>query len=159
MKTNRIICLLLVVIVLVISNSCTNTRQQNIEGSSSIPFEVFTKFKRVEQGNPLIAYPPPDWAAAAHAIVVGDTVHYIWSKQDKRKFWDIRHSFAPVSNPSLITHDARNPILSPPPTGMDSKSMEYPNPFYNPFDKRFYMYYLVKENNPIKPIQNKRDFW
>lgn len=151
MKINCFTCLLKVILILAISNSCTPGRQQKNEISSCIPFEVFTKFKRVEQGNPLIALPPPDWAAAAHAIVVGDSVHYIWSKRDQGKFWDLRHSFAPVSSPSMISHDTRNPILSPPPTGMDSKSMEYPCPFYNPFDKRFYMYYLVKENDPLKP--------
>ena len=136
------------ILIGIITYSCSSGAQQNRELPDPIPFETFANFERVEKGNPLLSVQPPDWAAAAHAIVVEDTVHYIWSKRDKDKFWDIRHSSAPVSDPTLITHDPRNPILSPPPTGMDSKSMEYPCPFYNPLDKKFYMYYLVKENIP-----------
>ena len=143
---NLIISLLLAILV-----SCNPVKNKKEDSDGSIPFEFFTKFERFERASPLIAVPPPDWAAAAHALVVGDTVHYYWSRRDQNKFWDLRHSSAPVSNPDLIVHDTRNPILSPPPTGMDSKSMEYPCPFYNPLDKRFYMYYLVKENNPLKP--------
>jgi hypothetical protein len=129
--------------------SCTPKIQKG-EGDSSIPFHVFTNFERFDQGSPFISTPPPAWAAAAHALVVEDTVHYFWSKRDQNKFWDLRHSYAPKSNPAMISHDPRNPILSPPPTGMDSKSIEYPCPFYNPSDNRFYMYYLVKENDPLK---------
>jgi hypothetical protein len=129
--------------------------KQEPSDDSAIPFEVFTRFERLENGSPLISVPFPDWAAAAHAIVVGETVHYLWSKKDRNNFWDIRHSYAPVIDPTAIVHDARNPILTPPPTGMDSKSMEYPNPFYNPADNRFYMYYLVKEKDKeqISPKQ------
>lgn len=129
-------------LALVIFISCTTDK--------SIPFEVFTQFERFDQGSPLLSAPPPEWAAAAHAIVVGDTVHYFWSRRDQNNFWDLRHSYAPISNPALISHNPGNPILSPPPTGMDSKSIEYPCPFYNPLDKRYYMYYLVKENDPGK---------
>lgn len=131
--------------------SCNPVKKRKEEGDVSLPFELFTKFERFEKASPLISVPPPDWAAAAHALVVEDTVHYFWSRRDKDKFWDLRHSYAPVNNPELISHDPRNPILSPPLTGMDSKSMEYPCPFYNPLDKKFYMYYLVKENDPSKP--------
>ena len=46
----------------------------------AIPFEFFASFKRIKQGNPIIALPPPLWAAATHAIVVDDTVHYYWCK-------------------------------------------------------------------------------
>ena len=137
-------------LVLTIFISCNPDKRQNEKVDSSIPFEVFTKFERYDQGRPLLSMPPPEWAAAAHAIVVGDTVHYFWSRRDQDNFWDLRHSYAPTSNPALISHNPGNPILSPPPTGMDSKSIEYPSPFYNPLDKRFYMYYLVKENDPEK---------
>jgi hypothetical protein len=37
---------------------------------------------------------------------------------------------------------------------MDSKSVEYPNPFYNPLDGKYYMYYLVKEKGSgLRPKQ------
>jgi len=137
-------------ILLTILISCTSEKNPYEESDGSIPFEVFTKFERFEKASPLIAVPPPDWAAAAHTLVVGDTVHYFWSRKNQDNFWDLRHSYAPVSNPELISHDPRNPILSPPLTGMDSKSIEYPCPFYNPLDKKFYIYYLVKENDPLK---------
>ena len=45
-----------------------------------IPFEVFASFKRIEVGNPIISLPPPLWAAATHAIIVDEVVHYIWCK-------------------------------------------------------------------------------
>jgi len=137
--------------VLVIAIACNQKKISTENHDNSIPFEVFSKFERLEQ-NPLIAVSPPEWAAAAHAIVVDDTVHYLWSKRDKNNFWDLRHSFAPASNLTSIIHDVRNPILSPPPSGMDSKSIEYPYPFFNPLDEKFYMYYLVKEkeNNPLE---------
>ena len=44
--------------------------------SSPIPFETFGNFERVPNASPLFSCAPPDWAAAAHAIVVDDTVHY-----------------------------------------------------------------------------------
>ena len=55
--------------------------QQNTE--DAIPFEVFAGFKRIEGGNPIFALNPPLWAAATHAIVVKDTVHYIWCKRER----------------------------------------------------------------------------
>ncbi len=115
---------------------------------AAIPFEAFARFERLEGGSPLLVVERPNWAAAAHVIVVDDTVHYFWSKRDGRNFWDLRHSTAPKQDPTSITHDPRNPILTPPAHGMDSKSVEYPNPFFNPKDGRYYMYYLVKENDP-----------
>lgn len=103
----------------------------------AIPFAAFAQFERIPYANPLLVVDPPNWAAAAHVVVVDDTVHYYWSQRDGRNFWDLRHSTAPVSDLTQLTHDPRNPILTPPATGMDSKSVEYPNPFYNPRDDRY----------------------
>ena len=36
-----------------------------------IPFDLFASFERIADGNPVLACEPPEWAAAAHAIVVG----------------------------------------------------------------------------------------
>ncbi len=108
-----------------------------------IPFKFFASFKRIEKGNPIIAGKVPEWAAAAHAIVVDKTVHYIWAlrgRKDRR--WTMMHSFAPVSDPSAVTHDPRNPILSPSADGFDSMATEYPFPFWNPHDRTYYAYYL-----------------
>lgn len=124
------------------------------ENDSAIPFETFTNWERVEGASPLFTSPPDQWAAAAHAIVVEETVHYFWSMRDPKNFWDLRHSWAPKSDLRQLVHDPGNPILTPPATGMDSKSIEYPNPFFNPHDGRYYMYYLVKEDAPgIAPKQ------
>jgi len=150
MKIQNFTCMLTIGLLLTGLSSCTPEKKQKKNGDDSLPFELFSKFERFEKASPLISVPPPNWAAAAHAIVVDDTIHYFWSLRDQNKFWDLRHSYAPKSNPELIEHDRRNPILSPPLTGMDSKSIEYPCPFYNPMDKKFYMYYLVKENDSSK---------
>lgn len=117
--------------------------------AEAIPFEVFAGFERMPGASPLLVVEEPNWAAAAHVIVVDDTVHYYWSMRDGRNFWDLRHSTAPVSDLTQITHDPRNPIMTPPAQGMDSKSIEYPNPFFNPHDQRFYMYYLVKADDRV----------
>ena len=42
-----------------------------------IPFEIFASFQRIAVGNPILSLPPPLWAAATHAIIVDETVHYI----------------------------------------------------------------------------------
>ena len=42
-----------------------------------IPFAAFARFERLTAQKPLLYYEPPAWAAASHAIVVDDTVHYI----------------------------------------------------------------------------------
>ena len=106
----------------------------------SIPFEVFASFKRIATGNPIIACDPPQWAAAAHGIIVDDTLHYIWGwNRDDR--WVLMHSTAPADRPWEVEHDPRNPILSPSEAGWDDKSVEYPFPFWNPADETFYMYY------------------
>jgi hypothetical protein len=137
-------------VFLVFSFSCSPGNQNDLN-DKSIPFELFTKFERVENASPLLVVPAPEWAAAAHAIVIDDTIHYIWSRRDKDNFWDLRHSYALVDQPEKLIHDPRNPFMSPPESGMDSKSMEYPCPFYNPEDGKYYMYYLVKSNEGPEP--------
>ena len=112
----------------------------------TIPFEVFAGFKRITTGNPILACPPPQWAAAAHGIVVDDTLHYLWGwNQDDR--WVLMHSTAPVGRPWEVTHDRRNPILEPSAAGWDDKSVEYPFPFWDPADEMFYMYYRGEGRN------------
>ena len=137
--------------LLILVSACAPESGSEPEQNQAIPFEVFTQFMRVEGASPLFTAPPDKWAAAAHAIVVDDRIHYYWSLRDAKNFWDLRHSTSPVSDLTTITHDPRNPILSPSATGMDSKSIEYPNPFYNPYDGKYYMYYLVKEDGRGKP--------
>ena len=93
--------LVLVCVVLSLSVSCASTgigRPQpgpgdQPKGEDAIGFEVFASFKRVEKVNPILALEPPLWAAATHAIVVDNTVHYIWSKRDhgRRLAADARH--------------------------------------------------------------------
>jgi hypothetical protein len=112
-------------------------------GGEAIPFELFASFERIE-GNPIIALEPPLWAAATHAIVVDDTVNYYWSRRDRDRRWELMHSTAPVADPTDITHDPRNPIVLPSETGFDDTAVEYPFPFRNPFDGRYYMYYRGK---------------
>ena len=109
-----------------------------------IPFEIFASFKRIETGNPIISLPPPLWAAATHAIIVDETVHYIWCKRDHGVRWLIMHATAPMGDLTDITQDARNPILEPSVDGFDDAAVEYPFPFLNPADGKFYMYYRGK---------------
>ena len=109
-----------------------------------IPFEVFASFKRIETGNPIISLPPPLWAAATHAIIVDETVHYIWCKRDLGVRWLIMHATAPISDLTDITQDTRNPVLEPSADGFDDAAVEYPFPFLNPADGKFYMYYRGK---------------
>jgi hypothetical protein len=108
----------------------------------AIPFEVFAGFKRIEDVNPLLACEPPEWAAAGHAIVVGDTVHYLWALRREGNYWVLMHSTAPASDPSAVEHDPRNPVLLPSDEGFDDFTIEYPFPFLNPADGRYYVYYL-----------------
>ena len=115
-----------------------------VERKHVIPFETFANFKRIETGNPIISLPPPLWAAATHAIVIDETVHYIWCKRDLGVRWLIMHATAPVDNLTDITQDARNPILEPSAEGFDDGAVEYPFPFLNPADGKYYMYYRGK---------------
>ncbi len=121
------------------------------ETDNSIPFEVFARFERIEGKNPILYCEPPDWAAAAHAIVDGETVHYLWARRDsKAQRWFIMHSFAPASDPAAVQHDPRNPILRPVPGGFDSTATEYPFPFRNPSDGKLYTYYLGRNDDWVK---------
>jgi hypothetical protein len=128
--------------------------EEVVELNESIPFEFWTNFERYELASPLFTASLPEWAAAAHAIVVEDSIHYYYSIKDVNNYWELYHAYAPVENPEEVTYDPRNPILENPATGMDSKSIEYPNPIYNPYDDKYYMYYLVKEaGGGYKPKQ------
>lgn len=114
------------------------------DSTDPIPFEVFDSFKRIETGNPIISLQPPYWAAATHAIIVDDTVHYIWCKRDVDVRWLMMHATAPISDPTDITQDPRNPVLEPSVHGFDNAAVEYPFPFLNPVDNKYYMYYRGK---------------
>ncbi len=109
-----------------------------------IPFEVFARFRRLREQNPIIALRPPLWAAATHAIAIGETLHYLWAKRESDARWVLMHATAPVGNPSRIRQDPRNPILVPSHEGFDDSAVEYPFPFLNPADGRYYMYYRGK---------------
>jgi len=120
------------------------------KAKDAIPFEVFASFKRIPKGNPVFYCKPPEWAAAAHAIVVDDTVHYLWARRKKDNYWVMMHSTAPVSDPAKIEHDPRNPVLRPSKEGFDDYTTEYPFPFWNPADRRFYVYYLGRQKRVPK---------
>jgi len=107
-----------------------------------IPFAAFARFERIPRGNPVFYCEPPEWAAAAHAIVVGDTVHYLWARRKADNYWVLMHSSAPAGNPAAIEHDPRNPVLVPSKEGFDDYTTEYPFPFRNPADQKYYVYYL-----------------
>lgn len=117
------------------------------QSKDAIPFEFFAGFERIEKGNPVFALKPPRWAAATHAIVVGDTVHYIWCEREIINRWLILHATAPVNNPLDIKQDSRNPVIIPSEEGFDDASVEYPYPFLNPYDNKYYMYYRGKGKN------------
>ena len=58
---------------------------------------------------------------------------------------NLMHSSAPVDDPGNVEHDPRNPIMVPTKNGsFDDHTIEYPFPFLNPFDGKYYMYYLGK---------------
>jgi len=114
------------------------------EAQGAIPFEVFASFKRIGKGKAILALRPPLWAAATHAIVVGKTVHYFWCRRDRGARWLLMHATAPSGDLTDIQQDARNPIVVPSKRGFDSAAVEYPFPFLNPADRKFYMYYRGK---------------
>ena len=138
------------VISLVVCSTCTATAQSEAapgdqqRETKTIPWEVFAGFKRIERGNPIIALDPPLWAAATHAIVIDETVHYIWCKRQADRRWLMMHATASVSNLTNIKQDPRNPILVPSERGFDDMAVEYPFPFLNPADGKHYMYYRGK---------------
>lgn len=110
----------------------------------AIPFELFASFQRIEKGNPILALPPPQWAAATHAIAIGDTVHYIWCARERGRRWYMMHATAPIDDLTDIAQDTRNPVLIPSERVFDDEAVEYPFPFLNPADGRYYMYYRGK---------------
>jgi hypothetical protein len=110
----------------------------------AIGFDVFASFERIEGGDPLIALEPPRWAAATHALVVDTTVHYYWCRREPDRRWLLMHATAPAGDPTEITQDACNPIVVPSRESFDDEAVEYPFPFLNPADNRFYMYYRGK---------------
>lgn len=113
-------------------------------------FEAFAKFRPIHEDKPLFYCKPPEWAAAAHAIVVGDTIHYLWGRRKKGNYWVLMHSTAPAKNPGQVCHDARNPVLLPSKEGFDDFTAEYPFPFLNPADSQYYAYYLGRRKHPPK---------
>jgi len=121
------------------------------EGEEPIPFEVFASFARANEGKPILALRPPEWAAATHGIVVGDTLHYIWCKRERVNRWLMMHATAPVGDPTDIEQDSRNPIVVPSEKGFDDAAVEYPFPFLNPADGKYYMYY--RGNGKTSPEQ------
>lgn len=113
-------------------------------------FDICASFERLAGGAPLLFRPPPEWAAAAHAIVVDDTVHYLWGRRKEGNYWVLMHSTAPTHNPADVSHDPRNPVLLPSFTGFDNYTVEYPFPFRNPADGRHYAYYLGRQRRVPK---------
>ncbi len=117
------------------------------EDSAAIPFDVFARFKRIPAGNPVFYCEPPEWAAAAHAIVVDETIHYLWARRKVDRAWVLMHSTAPIDDPAAIEHDPHNPVLLPSTDGFDNYAVEYPFPFRNPADGNYYVYYLGRQKS------------
>ncbi len=116
-----------------------------------IPFETFAHWQRITPETPPFYCAPPEWAAAAHAMVGKDHVHYLWAKRRKNNSWVLMHSTAPITAPADIHHDARNPVLVPSEEeDFDNYTVEYPFPFRNPADQKLYAYYLGKRKHPPK---------
>ncbi|MBV7330580.1 hypothetical protein KFU94_20515 [Chloroflexi bacterium TSY] len=120
------------------------------EPQNAIAFDLLASFERIPRGNPIFYCEPPEWAAAAHAIVVDDTIHYLWGRRKEGNYWVLMHSTAPASDPASIVQDSRNPILLPSEDGFDDYTVEYPFPFWNPTHQRFYAYYLGRQKHPPK---------
>jgi hypothetical protein len=112
--------------------------------SEAIPFEAFANFRQVPEASPLFYCAPPEWAAAAHAIVAENRIHYIWARRDPHNSWVLMHSSAPTSDPAAVEHDSKNPVLHPSVEGFDDYTVEYPYPFWNPVKRAYYAYYLGK---------------
>ncbi len=69
---------------------------------------------------------------AAHAIVGGDTVHYLWGRRQRGNYWVLMHSTASLDNPGAVSHDARNSVLVLSRVGFDDFTPEYPFLFWHP---------------------------
>jgi len=147
MKKNLFIRIILLSVVSYTSVTIGQSQpdmDKQTKGKKAIPFEVFAGFKRIEKGNPILALEPPLWAAATHAIVIDKTVHYIWCTREYDRRWLINHATAPISDLTDITQDSRNPVVVPSEKGFDDEGVEYPFPFLNPADNKYYMYYRGK---------------
>ena len=121
--------------------------------TAAIPFETFANFQRLPGASPLLTCPPTEWAAAAHAIVADDIVHYIWSLKKEDGRWLLMHSQSPTDDLTAVTHDERNPVVMPAEAGaFDDHVVEYPFPFHNPADDTYYMYYLGRQKRPPKQM-------
>ena len=115
-----------------------------------IPFDKFAVFEPLDDVNPILACQPPEWGAAAHAMVIDDTVHYLWARRKLNNYWMLMHSTAPTKRPWQVEHDPRNPVLLPADFGFDDFTVEYPFPFLNPIDNKLYAYYLGRQKRPPK---------
>ncbi|MBL7152155.1 MAG: hypothetical protein ISS79_00435 [Phycisphaerae bacterium] len=136
------------ILIALLTSAVLSSPQSNPD---AIPFEVFSSFKRIAKGNPVLAGKLPEWAAAAHAIVVEEKVHYLWAlRQQKGRRWVMMHSWAPLGDPVVVKHDRGNPILSPSANGFDNTATEYPFPFWNPADRKYYAYYLGRNKSWVK---------
>lgn len=113
-------------------------------------FATFARFERIPRGNPILACALPEWAAAAHALVLDDAVHYLWGRRKQGNYWVLMHSVAPLDDPSAVEHDPRNPVLAPSASGFDDFTTEYPFPFRNPADHKYYVYYLGRRRQVPK---------
>ncbi|NKB71633.1 MAG: hypothetical protein GKR89_31550 [Candidatus Latescibacteria bacterium] len=120
-----------------------------MQSNTPIPFDALANFQRLGD-KPILACPPPEWGAAAHALVVGDTVHYLWARRKEGNYWVLMHSTAPTSDPTAVEHDPRNPVLLPSQEGFDDFTVEYPFPFFNPADNKLYAYYLGRRQKVPK---------
>lgn len=118
--------------------------------AAPLPFETAADFEPLADTNPVIAARqdrpvPDDWAAAAHYVVVDETVHYLWGARDiDTPLWRVLHSTAPRDRPWDVTDDPANPVLSPVDGTFDQRSAEYPVPFEDPADGEYYAYYLAR---------------
>ncbi|MGC9349412.1 MAG: DUF7670 domain-containing protein [Anaerolineae bacterium] len=140
----RILTLLFALFISLFALDVFGTMRDTLTDVTAISFELFASFKRIKTGNPILALRPPQWAAATHAIVVEKTVHYIWCKRERGARWLMMHATAPAGDLTDITQDARNPIVLPSERGFDDTGVEYPFPFLNPADGKYYMYYRGK---------------
>jgi len=125
---------------------------------TTISFDTFGRWTKRREANPIIetrAEEEIDWAAAAHYIVDSGIVHYLWGAKDASAdvqggYWQLMHSKAPVADPTDVTQDPTNPVLSPSDFSFDDTRTEYPSPFRNPLDGNIYAYYLGENEAGIE---------
>ncbi len=107
-----------------------------------IEFDHVANFQRLTPDVPLLSARYQEWAAAAHAVVHGNTIHYFWGRKKVDNGWEIMHSYANAATPIEVQHDSKNPILRASGDGFDNYGVEYPFPFHNPINGKNYIYYL-----------------